>query len=111
MAPRISSAVHSLVPQYSALPATTMSDIAHTVSSIVVSGSARWQYRTSTKSSPNRSSEPSMASNRYLRFSVLRMFGTSWTPQNTLVVRTYDHRGQPSSASTRPMIASLSPPA
>ena len=48
---------------------------------------------------------------RYLRFSVLRMFGASWMPQNTFVVSTYDHRGQPSSVSTRPMIASLSPPA
>ena len=43
MRPRISSAAHSLVPQYSALPAATMSLIAHTVSSSVVSGSDRWQ--------------------------------------------------------------------
>ena len=52
-----------------------------------------------------------MACIRYLRLSVFFMFGTSWRPQNTFVVSTYDHRGQPSSATTRPMIASLSPPA
>ena len=38
-----------------------MSDIARTVSSIGVSGSARWQKIRSTKSSPSRSSEPSIA--------------------------------------------------
>jgi len=59
----------------------------------------------------NRSSDPSIASNRYLRLSVLRMLTSSWRPQKTFVVRTYDQRGQPSSVSTRPMIASLSPPA
>ena len=111
MAPRISSAAHSLVPQYSALPDDTMSLIAHTVSSSGVSGSERWQYRTSTNSTPSRSSDPSMACSRYLRFSVFFMFGASWMPQKTFVVSTYDQRGQPSSASTRPMIASLSPPA
>ncbi len=37
----ISSAVHSDVPQYSAFPALIMSDMAHTVSSIGVAGSAR----------------------------------------------------------------------
>ncbi len=43
IAARISSADHSLVPQYSALPALMMSLMAHTVSSIGVSGSERWQ--------------------------------------------------------------------
>ena len=42
-ASRISSADHSEVPQYRALPAVMMSDMAHTVSSIGVSGSGRWQ--------------------------------------------------------------------
>ena len=89
-----------------------MSCIAYTVSSIVVSGSARWQYNTSTKSCWRRSSEPSIACIRYLRLSVFRMFGTlPWMPQNTFVVSTYEYRGQPSSCRTRPMIASLLPPA
>ena len=40
------------------------------------------------------------------------MFGVSpCTPQNTLVVSTYDQRGQPSSRSAVPMIVSLLPPA
>ncbi len=52
-----------------------------------------------------------MAVKMYLRFSVLRMFTASWMPQKNFVESTYDQRGQPSSASTRPMIASLSPPA
>ena len=58
----------------------------------VVSGSARWQYTTSTKSSPNRSSEPSIACSRYLRLSVFFMLTPSWMPQNSFVVTTYDHR-------------------
>jgi hypothetical protein len=47
-----------------------MSDIAHTVSSIGVCGSGRWQKIRSTKSRPKRRSEPSMAWWRYLRLSV-----------------------------------------
>src|SRR6056297_158253 len=89
-----------------------MSFIARTVSSIGVSGSERWQYSTSTKSSPNRSSEPSTACIRYLRLSVLFMFGVPLcSPQKTFVVTTYDQRGHPSSRSTSPMIVSLLPPA
>ena len=75
-----------------------MSLIAHTVSSIGVFGSARWQNRMSTKSRPNRSSEPSIACRRYLRFSVFVMFTPPWRPQNTFVEITYEWRGQPSSA-------------
>ena len=81
----ISSAVHSDVPQYRALPELTMSDMAHTVSSIGVVGSARWQNRRSTKSRPKRSSDPSMACIRYFRLSVFFMFGSSWMPQKSLV--------------------------
>ncbi len=58
-------------PSRAPCPLAMMSDIAHTVSSMGVLGSARWQNRRSTKSSPNRSSEPSMACIRYLRLSVL----------------------------------------
>ena len=65
-----------------------MSDIAHTVSSIGVFGSGRWQKSRSTKSSPKRSSEPSIACSRYLRLSVLRLFTPSVRPQNTLVETT-----------------------
>ena len=74
-------------------------------------GSARWQYTTSTKSRPKRSSEPSIACIRYLRLSVFVMLRASWMPQNSFVVTTYDHRGQPSWRSASPMIASLPPPA
>jgi hypothetical protein len=42
-AARMSSALHSLVPQYSALPWVIMSLIARTVSSTGVCGSGRWQ--------------------------------------------------------------------
>jgi hypothetical protein len=42
-AARMSAALHSLVPQYSALPCVIMSLIARTVSSIGVCGSGRWQ--------------------------------------------------------------------
>ena len=62
-----------------------MSDMAHTVSSIEVSGSARWQNTRSTKSRSKRSSEPSMAWDRYLRLRVLRMLTSSWMPQKSLV--------------------------
>ena len=62
-----------------------MSDIASTVSSTGVSASGRWQNRRSTKSSPIRSSEPSMACSRYLRLRVFDMFGMSCSPQNSLV--------------------------
>ena len=77
----MSSALHSDVPQYSARPELTMSLMAHAVSSIGVSASERWQYSTSTNSSPRRSSDPSMACSRYFRLSVWRMFGTRWRPQ------------------------------
>ena len=49
-----------------------MSDIAHTVSSIGVSRSGRWQYTRSRWSRPNRSRDGSMASSRYFRLSVVR---------------------------------------
>ncbi len=87
-AARISSALHSEVPQYRALPAETMSLIARTVSSIGVSGSARWQNTRSTKSSPKRSSDSSMADRRYFRFKVFFMLTSSWMPQKSLVETT-----------------------
>jgi hypothetical protein len=62
-----------------------MSLIAQTVSSIGVFGSERWQNRMSTKSSCIRSSDPSMACIRYLRFSVFVMFTPPWRPQKTFV--------------------------
>ena len=65
-----------------------MSDIAHTVSSMGVCGSGRWQKSRSTKSSPKRSRQPSMAWSRYLRFRVLRVFTPSVRPQYTLVETT-----------------------
>ena len=72
-------------PSRAPCPLDTMSDIAHTVSSIGVFGSARWQKSRSTKSRPSRSSEPSIACIRYLRFSVFFMLGPSWMPQKSLV--------------------------
>ena len=59
--------------------------MAQTVSSMGVSESARWQKRRSTKSRPKRSSEPSIAWVRYLRFKVLCMFTVSPRPQKSLV--------------------------
>ena len=77
-----------------------------------VSGSARWQKMRSMKSTRSRSSDPSTACIRYLRFNVLRMLGTSpLMPQKNLVDITNELRGHPSFAMTRPMMASLSPPA
>ena len=67
---RSSSALHSDVPQYSALPDVMMSCIAHTVSSMGVSGSERWQKMRSRKSRPRRRNDPSTAWIRYLRLSV-----------------------------------------
>ena len=66
-----------------------MSDMAQTVSSIGVSGSARWQKRRSTKSRPKRSREPSMAWVRYLRLSVSERFtASSSMPKKSLVLTT-----------------------
>jgi hypothetical protein len=110
-AARISSALHSEVPQYSALPDATMSCMAHTVSSMGVSGSGRWQNTRSTKSRPSRSSEPSIAWRRYLRFSVLDMFTRSDRPQKNFVEIVKESRGQPSWRMARPMMRSESPPA
>ena len=75
-------------PQYRALPAVIMSDMAHTVSSMGVSGSGRWQYTRSTKSRPIRSSDPSMACMRYLRFRVFFMLTSLWRPQKSFVETT-----------------------
>ena len=88
-----------------------MSLIAHTVSSMGVSGSARWQYNRSTKSTPRRSSDAAIAWSRYLRLSVWRMLGTSWMPQYSFVDSTYSWRFQPSEAMASPMMRSDSPPA
>ena len=88
-----------------------MSLIAHTVSSIGVFGSERWQNKRSTKSRPNRSSEPSIAWSRYFRFSVFVMFTPPCRPQKTFVEIAYEWRGHPSSAIARPMIVSDWPPA
>jgi len=62
-----------------------MSCIARTVSSIGVSGSARWQNTRSTCSSLRRARAPSIACIRYLRLRVFFSFGPSWSPQYSLV--------------------------
>jgi hypothetical protein len=43
---------------------------------------------TSRCSRPKRSSEAGIASRRYFRFSVLRVFGPSWMPQKNFDVTT-----------------------
>jgi hypothetical protein len=85
------------------------SDIAHTVSSIGVWGSGRWQKARSTKSRPRRASDPSMAWRRYFRLSVCFVLTLSVMPMKNLVEITKVSRAQPSSAMAWPMIRSDPP--
>ena len=71
-----SSADHWLVPQYRALPALTMSDIAHTVSSKVVSGLRAVAVQDVDEVQPEPVERAVDGLEQVLpRFSVLRMFG------------------------------------
>src|ERR1700730_6504817 len=107
----MASALHSDVPQYRARPDSMISCIAHTVSSMGVSGSGRWQKIRSMKSSRRRFSDPSIACSKYLRFSVFRVLTESSMPQKYLLDMRYVWRGHLSSAMAAHMMLCDSPPA